>query len=429
MGRRRLGAPRHFLAPLIACGSLISPAVAEAQDWSVDLEGATRLRVDGYDNPVFGLQAAEDFMSLQYRATGKASAKHSSGFSAVLELGYYDEAGRSPGPRRTDRNHGDILQAYLSYTEAFAAWDWDVRLGRQRNPQGQSRLNAGREAPNAIRSFDGVSLSASRGDVRLSLFALRPVKGSFGSFDDQTDYSEGFWGGYLSNLDVAGTLHADLYYFGRKDEQARWAQGAGSEERHSIGSRIFGDVAGWTGNIELIYQFGQFESAPLKAWGAGWEISRPVSTPGRRLDVGLRGNVVSGDKDPDDPSLQTFSAIYPRFTYYSPSATLAPTNSWDVQVFSDLELTSASTLAIAAGLIERLEPGDDVYAVPYVPLGFADGPSDSAIGKIISIEYQNQITPKASVTGSLTYIRAGPLLRSSGGEDITHFAITLSNRF
>lgn len=418
---------------IIVCGALISIGAlghsANAEEWTVETSASSRLRVDSFQNPVFNLSSADDFTSLQYRLTGSLRAEHETGWSTGVQLGVYNETGRSPGPRRSDRNDGDILQAYVAYSNEWDDWEWQARLGRQLNPQGASRLNVAREAPNAVRSFDGLSVSARRGDVRLSAFTLRPVALSFGSFDDETDSTEAFWGVYLSNFAPSEAWNADLYYFGRKDENIRWAQGSGSEERHSVGGRLFGEVAGTKTNIEAIYQFGQFNSAPLNAWGLGWEFSREFEFTQNSIEMGLRGNIVSGDKDSTDPELQTFSAIYPRFAYYSPAATIAPTNSWDFQVFGKAPLGAKSTMKLTTGWINRLETSDAVYRVPYIPLSFSSESTEDDIASLYSLEFTRKLAWDISLSSSLTYGRAGQLIRTQNGKDFGHFAVTLSRRF
>jgi len=53
-------------------------------------------------------------------------------------------------------------------------------------------------------------------------------------------------------------LKADLYYLGFKDDQAAFAAGVADEERHTIGTRLFGNASGFDYDIEPVIQFGRF---------------------------------------------------------------------------------------------------------------------------------------------------------------------------
>lgn len=420
----------HLLPLALAASALplFVPASAHADPWAVDFAAGARLRVDAYSEPLFGLSPAEDFTSTQYRLTFSADLRHRSGVGLFAEIGAFDEEGRSPGPRPVDVNYGDVLQGYLRLEEGGGAWRTELRLGRQLNPQGESRLNASREAPNAARTFDGLSVFAESDRWRVSAFAVKPVELSFDAFDDESDDSEAFWGLYVSRPPQGAPFTADVYYFGRRDENIRWAQASGVEERHSIGVRLYGGVGPYDWNHEAIYQFGSFNQGAIAAWGAAFEASRRFEFGAGVTQVGLRGNAVSGDRDLSDPDLQTFSAIYPRFTYYSPAATLAPANSWDLQAFAAWRPIDAFSASVSAGALWKLQGADAVYAVPYIALPNTAGRAAGPIANLYAAEASWRPSGRWSLSAAVTYLEARAAIEDAGGRSATYAGATLSYR-
>lgn len=431
MSRRRRKTPSGLLWAscfIIACtvAMSFSGALAQNHGWSIDFEGASRLRIDAYDNPFFGLAETQDFASFQYRSTIATSIRSQSGWSVYGELGFYGEEGGGARDRSLDRNDGDLLQGYLAYGREMAGWTVAGRLGRQRNPQGESRLNAAREAPNAVRTFDGVSVVAESGGARLSLFALRPVRLSPGLFDDKTNSAEAFWGAYLGRQDIRERINLDLYYFGRRDARTVWAQGAGAETRHSVGARLFGRVGAIDVNIETIYQFGKFADNAINAWGAAFDANTPLTSGRRDHRLGLRGNVVSGDRDPEDGDLQTFSAIYPRFAYYSDAATIAPANALDLQAYGLIEPSENVTFEIAAGRIWRLRETDAVYRVPYEILVPPRAGEGSRVADIAFVRAVWRLAEGVSVESAYVFSASGSVLDASQGRHLHYANLSLN---
>src|SRR5437879_761993 len=87
--------------------------------------------------------------------------------------------------------------------------------------------------------------------------------------DEMADPSQNFWGLYAVTLVPflpGGSI--DLYYLGLDRDNARFDQGTAHEQRHSVGTRIWGRKLGWDYNFEFVYQFGTFGASDIQAWTA-----------------------------------------------------------------------------------------------------------------------------------------------------------------
>ena len=102
----------------------------------------------------------------------------------------------------------------------------------------------------------------------MDAFAVKPAKTcSPGAFDDPPDHAVTFWGAYaVTPFPVFKQASVDLYYLGLDRKSSTYDQGTAREQRHSVGARIWREQAPWDYNFELVYQWGRFGSAPIRAW-------------------------------------------------------------------------------------------------------------------------------------------------------------------
>src|SRR5204863_6269040 len=110
------------------------------------------------------------------------------------------------------------------------------------------------------------------------------------------------------------------------------------------GARLWGNHSGWDWNFEFAYQFGTFGDGDISAWTAasdtGYTFAHAPWTP----RLGLRADVTSGDRNPNDKDLQTFNPLFPKGAYFSETALIGPQNHIDVHPGIELHPTRTVTL-------------------------------------------------------------------------------------
>src|SRR4029077_2094101 len=127
--------------------------------------------------------------------------------------------------------------------------------------------------------------------------------GSHRSFD--------VWGVYGSRLITLWrqSVGLDVYYLGLARDAAQFEQGTANETRHTLGARVWHHGA-WAYDAEAMFQAGRFGLGDIRAWRSVIEgsylLADAVLSPrlGRVLDA------ASGDKNPANPNLQTFNAMF-----------------------------------------------------------------------------------------------------------------------
>jgi hypothetical protein len=250
------------------------------------------------------------------------------------------ENGREGGPRSIDKNELDFFQAFL---DVKADWGGNgnlvLRSGRQELSYGSQRIISVRKGPNVLRSFDGFRAMYRGRGIQVDAFATQPVETEPYVFDDSTDPSLRLWGVYsVLPLPLVPEGNADLYYIGFCNRHARFDQGNGRETRHSVGTRLWRTAKPLDYNFEFIYQWGSFGDGHIQAWTAASDTGYSFGSLPLRPRLGLKADITSGDKDPNDPDLQTFNPLFPKGAYFGEDGLLGPANHIDLNPSVDLHL-------------------------------------------------------------------------------------------
>ena len=314
---------------LLALVVTITPAEGADSDWSVDLSGQYRVRVEDYEEPSVGLSSTDEFTSIAHRLLGGVSLDYKDHYRVFAQFGTFIENGRKPSARPTDEGHPDIQQLYLDFPLSPNNSARRLRFGRQEMSFGASRLVSLRDSPNIRRSFDALKLTFPWRSMEIQAFVGRPVELLRGAIDDSTDTSVAFWGVYGS-APLPNDTGLDFYYFGLDRDMSTFDQGVAAETRHTVGARIFGRHSAWNWDGEAAFQFGKFGDGSIRAWFIGGEVGRTWRDARWSPRLAIRSHVFSGDDDPLDPDLQTFNPLFPKTTFFTQAGLFSPANAIDL---------------------------------------------------------------------------------------------------
>lgn len=275
------------------------------------------------------------------------------------------ENGRNGGPRPPDEDKLDIEQAFLEVQ--LAGWSngsLALRAGRQEISLGSSRLVSIRESPNVRQTFDGFRLIIRSGKWHTDIFATKPAETDVGFFDDSPDHRRSFWGVYATRpFNVLPNGNIDLYYLGLDRKQATFDQGSGREQRHSIGARLWGSPKPWDYNFESLFQWGRFGSGNIRAWTVSSDTGYTFLSWQFKPRLGLKADVASGDGNPNDRSLGTFNALFPKGAYFSEADLIGPANFMDLHPSVALALTKRLSLTTEVDTFWRESLNDGIYGI------------------------------------------------------------------
>lgn len=338
--------------------------------------------------------------------------------------------GKLSGTSAVDENPLEIHQAFVDISNAKK--NMLVRLGRQELSYGSQRLVSVRELPNNRQSFDAARLMFSLSPrYQFELFFSRYVSAAKGIFDDRLNRDLHFWGAYLVINKLPVLKNADVYYLGLDKKNALFQEGGNAERRHSLGTRIWNNTATWRYDLEGVYQFGSFGNSSISAWTASASINYKLKKLLLHPELGLKSELISGDKITGDNKLQTFNPLFPRGAYFGLAALIGPANLYDVHpsILFDLYKQKLNW-SVDYDVFWRYSKADGIYA-PNVALIYSSGNSiDAFIGQQFATDVSYSPNPFLFFRTEFTLFKPGGFLKSvSAGKDLVFVGVTGQLKF
>jgi hypothetical protein len=383
---------------------------------SLSLGGEARMTYERFGNQNFGLTAPDPDGYLLQRYMFHVDLRAGSRVRVWTEFNSGLEHGRVGGPRPViDEDKLGIHQAFVDAIFGVVqssgighSSSLLVRIGRQEIAVGSGRLYALREGPNVPLSFDGLRVIAHAGAWRLDGWAARPVMNKPGVFDDASHSSFNVWGVYGSR--VVGpsrrTVGLDVYYLGLAHDAVHFDQGTGNETRHTVGARAWHQGV-WGYDGEGMFQFGRFGRGDIRAWRFVAEGSRLIPTIASRPRFDLVLDVASGDRNPADPNLQTFNAMFQSGTYSGRAQLLGPNNS--IRFEPSVVLAPLGQVSVSAGwgFYWRESIHDALYGIPGQVIVPSNGGTDRYEGSRPIAQVDWQLTRHLSAHANYIYVFNG----------------------
>jgi len=289
------------------------PLSDDGEIW-LSLGGQLRIRLESWEN--FGFGGANDDEFTLYRALVHADLHLGPNVRFFVEgKGAFSDDRQLPGGNRTLDVDELALQQMFFDVKVPLADDHSVtfRLGRQEFLFGNQRLVSPLPWANTLRHWDGVSVIYKGAGWKATGFYTHfvPVdKFDFNEPDAQTE----FWGVYATGkFPCLEAINLDLYYLGlSRENQVTFNGTTGTEDRHTVGGRIWGKIGDTAFDYELegAYQFGNFAQADISAYMVAAELGYSFTDvpTGPRVYIGF--DYASGDDSPGG-DVETFNQLFP----------------------------------------------------------------------------------------------------------------------
>src|ERR1041385_7273348 len=390
------------------------PLNRDGSAW-LTLGGEARERYEYFENANWGKGAQDGEGYFLHRVMLHADAHLGENFRFFTQFKSGLESDRNGGPRPTDRDDFDVHQLFA---DARLPWTDErsltLRVGRQELSFGTQRLISVRESPNVRQSFDGVRATLRWDAWQLDAFATRPVETKRGVFDDGPDPHAKFWGLYgVAPFKLLPGGKMDFYYLGLERDSARFDQGTAREMRHSIGTRLWGQHAGWDWNFEFVYQFGEFGYGNISAWTAASDTGFTFADAPCSPRLGLKADVTSGDRNPNDRDLQTFNPLFPKGAYFGETGLIGPLNHIDLPPALELHPARSLTLTADGDFFWRESTHDGVYNIGQnvARTGLAGG--SRYVGAQASAQVEWRLPRDLTWTANYSHFFAGAFLHEN----------------
>ncbi len=328
-----------------------------------------------------------------------------------------------PSPSPVDETGLDLLQAFAQVRLPADIGALTLQGGRQLLAYGSERLIGLRFGPNVPQAFDGGLGRIETGQWLIDTFFMQPVENDFYNFDDVTDDSRELWAVYATRALPLISIFSglDLFYIGYANEVAEYEQGVGSETRHTIGSRFFGDHGNWTWNFEGHLQSGTFGTGEILAWSVATDTGYTFADLPLTPFAELRANAISGDRNPNDSTLNTFNALFPKGKYFGEIGLIGPRNLLNLHPAIGFDLGQGWSLRGATVFYWRESLGDGVYDNPGNLIRTSDGSCARYIGTQGDIVLGWSPTRGVDIEATYSMFEPGRFIEETGSAKTVHF--------
>jgi hypothetical protein len=385
------------------------------EDWSLTLSGEIRFRAEGFRvRPTAGQPSAVDNYMLQRYLVG-TDFRFGPRARVFGEIQSGLISGKLRSPRPTDRNPVDWHQAFFQFQQPVREKDrFSITVGRQEIEIGSSRLISASPGLNVKRSFDGVAVAYRAPSWSVGAVGAELVGLGEGAFDDRPDPDKRFWGAAaVRRGPILERSELGVYYLGIDAGLTFYPQGRGPETRHTVGSKWSGAGSAVDLNYDILFQWGRFSGAPIRAWAfaseTGYRFRDTTWTP----RVSVRTDVASGDRDPGAPELQSFNPLFPGNSYSGAVGLLGPTNLTDFNPAVTVTPTRGLTLGFEAPSYWRTSTADGVYATDLRVLFPPQTGAGKYVGTNPGVLVVWQVTRHLQLQGVITRFLSGPFLEKT----------------
>lgn len=388
--------------------------------------GEVRYLYQYYMNEDWGDIPVEKYSSFYTRFLYHTDFHFSKYFRLFNQFNSTFATGRVTPNRSVDENQLDIQQLFF---DVYPAKELTLRVGRQELLYGSQRLIAVREGPNNRQSYDAAKLVWKQKNIQLDAYYAHPVRVQQGLFDDIFNKREKLWSTYIVFGSVPKFHNIDLYYIGYYNQQKRYNSGISEELRHSIGARIWHKSAAWNYDFEALYQFGTWGHQYINAYTASLDASYTFHKINTAPTIGIKTEIISGDKNKADHQLNTFNPLFPRGAYFGLAALIGPSNMFDFHPSFSLKPMQNIALNIDYDLFWRYSKNDGIYG-PNVALLFNSNSKNRFIGHQLgmALEYEPNIFLK--LTPEIMCFYPGAYLKDvSPGRQVFFAAFTAQFKF
>ena len=392
---------------------------------SLSFGGSHRFQIEGFVNEEFDKDLDQSDYWFLNRSMFHAHLKTSDRLAFFLEFNSSQIASKE-NLAPVDKDQLGINQMFVDLNLSD---HWSARIGRQNLRLGSGRLIDVREGPNIRLSFDMADLRYVKDNTQVSTFFGGPFRPDSGIFDNRIASEQEYLTGVYWTQNWTEKFNTDIYFIFKSEANKVWNNGMEDDNRASIGLRYFGDFHGLAYNNEIVVQIGKFGEQDIRAWTLSFDVKKPlVLQNGQVFHLGVRTELISGDRSTDDASLNTFDGLYPRGAYFGRVARFGPSNMFDIHPYLEFELGEVS-FEFDYVAFWRLSVQDGLYGPP-LNLAYLDLNDERFIGHqiggIIGFSPQRQLS--FEIESNIIFPK-GFLSQSSLDDNLLHVVFTSEYKF
>ncbi|HEY2051331.1 MAG TPA: alginate export family protein [Caulobacteraceae bacterium] len=286
------------------------------------------------------------------------------------------ESDFAPGktmPTPVDRDNLDLEQAFVTLTEPVDGGILRLRVGRQEIAFDLQRFVGVRDGANVRQSYDAIWAEYLKGPWRLTGFYSMPVQlRDVRPFDDySSDHLT--YGGARLERELSDTIKLSFSYSHFNQDNVKFLSVRGNERREILDVHMNGTYRRFDWDVEAMGQTGGIGQDDIRAWAFGSLTGYTFAGSQWRPRLGLQVDAASGDRNPNDHTLQTFNPLFPNAYYFTLQGYSTYVNVVHVKPSLTVHPIKTLTLLMAAAAQWRETTGDAVYTIPNIPVAGTAG--------------------------------------------------------
>src|SRR5258706_11863188 len=274
----------------------------------ISMGGYFREMYEVYDNYLWGRGPQDNDGYFLHRAIVHADLRYNKNIRVFAEAQSSFLSGRNGGARPVDLDKLAIDQIFGEYSFYSKSKNfYSFRFGKQALNYGTGSLLDIRET-NVRRSFFGAKFIAEHKNTKVDLFAMELMKTNSGFFDDKIDPSQKIAGIWITKTFPGKFFNRlDAYYLYTNRHAVIFAQGIGTESRHTVGAGLNFLKRRWSGVTEVDGQFGKFNDYSILAWKLVQTLTYQFNSTTLKPALSVQSAMSSGDQSLLDRILKTFN--------------------------------------------------------------------------------------------------------------------------
>jgi hypothetical protein len=356
---------------------------------------------------------------------------HVSAFGEVVRADSFDKV----SPSTTDETRGRLQQGFVQGEGVVGDLAIYGRVGRQEITLGSGRFVWINDSSNVRTTHDGARLHAklTDGGGTLDLVVSRPVTPTYTAFDDWNTHTGSFGAVYASEPFLADQLHVDEYYYHRRVPGIQFGSLTGTDERNTVGGRLWGAVGSLKFDSDFAYQWGTYDTTTLaktvSAFGTSTRVLYTFEDAPLLPGAQFQTSYFSGTDNPNSHTVGTFLAPFPRPTLLNYAGLNTLENLIEAYPAGLITPIPHLTLRFGPQVLWRASTSDAAYVSRTTPLTRTLKSESRYIGTNLTWTAQWAITPNISLFGEYLHEIAGAAISEAGGHGTKAGVVMLDVNF
>jgi hypothetical protein len=186
----------------------------------------------------------------------------------------------------------------------------------------------------------------------------------------------------------------------------------------------------WEYNAEFIWQFGKFGNGQIQAWAVASDTHYNLIDLPTKPRLGITADITSGDRDPNNPNLQTYNPLFPTGAYFNLADLGGPQNFIQVHPRVDFHLSETLIASFDWGCFWRTSLRDGTYSIGGFPTRPGEPSRAHFLGNTPSVVFTWSATRHVTVLASYVHSFAGQFLQETPpGKDVDYVTTWVTYKF